>query len=626
MSKDEEHDEQRQGLLSIGSTNAAQAIHSNGSQYSRENKDSIASSAASYGSLYDSVKGVAFCDDAQTINETVASETDNKQETRSSVWHISCILSSAFSYGCIMTTLFLITLPLECARLHMDHKFIPKSVVLGIFVAIAGATQLISPLVGRLSDTFVPPSYYELGQRIPYLALGSVLTCLGLLGETLASRSHAWLTYGVAFVWHMIGINIVYAMMVTLIPDQVPSSQTGVANGILAFAIVTGSLFGFGLFHTFLDQSIQSMYVLYILVMVLSTILTLTYAHDKDASITGERMLKRQQAEKRLSQRDSLAYSTASVDMGGPSNYSEQSPDKNAITILALALILKSMFIDPITATKGNFWKTLLKESYSIDPVKHFDFCMVTWSRLFYYCGMSVQTFFLYFIHDIVQIRHHPETVVATMAIIGQCSAALTCLPVGILSDPHHRSDEKQSCLRACATRSRKPWVYGACAVLGTATVCLSYVRTLPTMMIISLVLGAANGVYLTMDTSLAVDTLPKSSHKNKQTGEHEEDSTAQLLGIWGVAAFVGSALGPMIGGPLLYVFGRKGSLLAFPPSLDGSGSPASMSSPDDDDMSSEEYSIRGYIVLLSMSCLYFFLSAFALRNVKTRSERGILS
>jgi hypothetical protein len=36
-------------------------------------------------------------------------------------------------------------------------------------------------------------------------------------------------------------------MMLALIPDRVPASQTGVANGFLALLLVSGSLFGFGL-------------------------------------------------------------------------------------------------------------------------------------------------------------------------------------------------------------------------------------------------------------------------------------------------------------------------------------------------------------------------------------------
>ena len=44
-----------------------------------------------------------------------------------SIWTITCILSTAFAYGCIMTTLFLITLPIECDRIEKNTG-IPKSV------------------------------------------------------------------------------------------------------------------------------------------------------------------------------------------------------------------------------------------------------------------------------------------------------------------------------------------------------------------------------------------------------------------------------------------------------------------------------------------------------------------
>ena len=76
-----------------------------------------------------------------------------------------CILSTAFSYGCTLTTLFLITLPMECERIHQSHPGTPKSVALGTFVAVAGLTQLVSPLVGRLSDTYAPPPRVELDRH-----------------------------------------------------------------------------------------------------------------------------------------------------------------------------------------------------------------------------------------------------------------------------------------------------------------------------------------------------------------------------------------------------------------------------------------------------------------------------
>lgn len=83
--------------------------------------------------------------------EAVPREDENVEvdEGTLSLWEIAAILSTAFSYGCVNSTLFLITLPIECERIERQYP-IPKSVSLGIFVAIAGVTQLISPLFGML--------------------------------------------------------------------------------------------------------------------------------------------------------------------------------------------------------------------------------------------------------------------------------------------------------------------------------------------------------------------------------------------------------------------------------------------------------------------------------------------
>ena len=91
------------------------------------------------------------------------------------------------------------------------------------------------------------------------------------------------------------------------------------------------------------------------------------------------------------------------------------------------------------------------------------------------------------------------------------------------------------------------------------------------------------------METSLAVDTLPE-NYDDGPSGGH-----AQLLGIWGVAAFLGSAIGPMIGGPLLYFVGS-------PRAKDG-----------------KDYSIHGYAVVLGLSTLYFLFSAISLRWIKKK-------
>lgn len=151
-------------------------------------------------------KYASFDDDNDNDDDDNAeSSYRNKNDEEMPLFTITAILSTAFSYGCIMTTLFLITLPVECERVNAQHADIPKSVALGIFVTIAGVTQLISPLVGRLSDVYVPPVPHELGQRLPYLVLGSIATVTGLLAQMLASAAGFWVRYSFAFFLHMIG-------------------------------------------------------------------------------------------------------------------------------------------------------------------------------------------------------------------------------------------------------------------------------------------------------------------------------------------------------------------------------------------------------------------------------------
>lgn len=505
------------------------------------------------------------------------------------LWKIASILSTAFSYGCVFTTLFLITLPIECERLNIEHPSIPKSVALGIFVAIAGLTQLITPLVGQLSDTYVPPKPRELGQRLPYLVLGAILTCLGLFGQLFASYGGFWLRYSFFFFMHMIGLNIVYAMMISLIPDQVPANQTGAANGALALLLVTGALSGFGLYTTVLSDHIQYMYMLYIVIVMISTLLTCVVAQEKDAELAYQRN-RRRYKHKLFSERlvESPKRESKQQWHEKASKLVGEAAQRVVRTakdiVLTPTLLIKTMVLDPLRKLD---WVTFLK-AYTIDTELHHDFFVVTVSRLFYYCGMSIQTFFLYFLHDVIGIRDHPEQAVATLAVLGQCSAAAVCFPIGVLSD------------RFFGGR-RKPFVFAACALLFGTMVATMFARTWDQMIYLSLVLGAANGIYLTMETSLAVDSLPKETESGNSMGE---ESSAQLLGIWGVAAFLGSTLGPMIGGPLLYLVGQSDKVDI-----------------EDSDRMSEMYSIAGYRVLLSLSALYFLCSALALRYIK-RQER----
>lgn len=544
-----------------------------------------------------------------------SSDEENETDRIMPLFTIVAILSTAFSYGCILTTLFVITLPIECERIHQSSGA-HKSVALGVFVAIAGFTQLVSPIIGRASDTYEPPTIpsapgseagglkAELGQRLPYYMFGAAFAVTGLLCQMFSSYAALWIRYSFAFFFSMVGLNIQYSMMIALIPDQVPQVQTGVANGVLALLLVTGSIFGFGLFHIFLYEDIGSMYGLYASIVILTSILTGTYAQERDAELTAQRLERRSLRDslkkmgvKVLPEKDDVhSNSLASAiihsrDWHMHARRVTKKVIKHAVKKAQEIAITPALVANSMAEPFRNLSWSSVFACYTMDIEKYHDFFIVTLSRLFYYCGMSVQTFFLYFVHDMIHVRTNPEAAVATLAILGQCSAALTCYPVGVISD-HVMGGQ------------RTPFVYASCAVLAAATLTLVFATTFHQMIIVCLILGAANGVYLTSETSLAVDNL------TSELDLDDDSSSAQLLGIWGVAAFLGSALGPMIGGPLLFNFGHRLT-------TDDDHEAAT----NDEAGESEEYSWTGYAVVFSLSSFYFVCSAFTLRFLRSRHE-----
>ena len=72
-------------------------------------------------------------------------EGDDKPSV--SIFRIIAILSGAFTYGGVMSTYFLLTLPIECSVFGDE-----SSLFLGLFVGLAGLSQLVSPVIGMYSD------------------------------------------------------------------------------------------------------------------------------------------------------------------------------------------------------------------------------------------------------------------------------------------------------------------------------------------------------------------------------------------------------------------------------------------------------------------------------------------
>jgi len=203
-----------------------------------------------------------------------------------------------------------------------------------------------------------------------------------------------------------------------------------------------------------------------------------------------------------------------------------------------------------------------IKNSFYLDPVEHHDFFLILISRTLYYMGVSSQTFLMYYLRDRLGISENDaESYTAVLAVVGQSAAVVTALPAGYLSD--------------MLGSGRKKFIYLSCLVLALGNIGLIGSSSKTAIFVVTCIIGMGNGVYLTSDASLAIDALPN------------KEEAARFMGIWGVGAFIGTALGPMIGGPFLAYNG--------------------MEKEDTDGSTFLAYSMVGYAVLLGVSALYFF-------------------
>ena len=547
----------------------------------------------------------SLLDDAPRTNDIIEHKIEHKPNVTSSdkencnlsPIQIAAILSTAFTYGCVMSTLFLLTLPIECQRIESETSAyysytVKKAVALGGFAFIAGITQLITPILGLISDNYTPPNEYVylkyLGKRLPYLILGIFIVSLGVLGQFYSSKpihrvkiipdpndeyltqtailGGTWIPYSIFYTFSMIGLNMVYTVMIAFIPDYVPHSQTGLSNGTLALMMVTGSLFGFGSFHLLLEDNVMAMYKLYIIITIVSGLLTSVFVMGRERELHHPSWT--------IISKKSIFNDTQSILIGMDESVQIHKRFPSLSGLISLLLI------EPLQEKTKND----MIAAYWIDISHHRDFFYVTISRFFYYMGISSQTFFLYFIHDEIQHKNieTPKATVALLAIVGQCAGAFTCLPIGIVSDKYFGGQ-------------RKIFVYISCMFLAMGNVLLLFCKQLVHMILVCVLLGAANGIYLTMDTSLAVDTLDSDKDEAQDIdSDGPNEGAAQLLGVWGVFGFIGSASGPLIGGLALLFFGRDADATKF-------------------------YSQRGYEYLFVLSALYFLCSACTLAFVQKK-------
>ncbi|KAJ8610496.1 hypothetical protein CTAYLR_007779 [Chrysophaeum taylorii] len=449
-------------------------------------------------------------DESKTTTTTMTTTSGHHhppQQKKLSAWRLVSISAFLFSTGLLLSTYGMITLALEAARLAPSEA----AVVLPGFLAIAGVSQLVCPIAGYLSDRRKSSRF---GRRKPFIVGGSSILTVSLMAQWYVSRrlsSTSAALYALAFLVSMVSLNFAYTATTSLVPDLVPPSQTGLANGIATLQQVAGAFAGFSFY--FVADDLNALYCLYIVSVVVTATITL---------------------------------------WGGATSESERRAAYDVVDDDDDALLLSSPMDD---VDEPFSWKQL-RSCYYVSPTDPAtaDFAFVWISRTLYYTGGSVQAFLQYFIRDRVRATDSPVFLaimppddparcVATVALVGYVAGIISAVPAGSLSDK----------------LGRKPVVVFACVLMSVAMLGLGATPATPQHVLAwGLLGGLGNGAYQAVDLALAVDTLPNASE------------SAQYMGIWGVGAFIGICLGPTIAGPILYLFGRIGH--PTPPANSGAG------------------------------------------------------
>ena len=119
------------------------------------------------------------------------------------------INSFASCYGLIITTLGMIILPVEATHIFPDNH----AVMLAGMLGCTGVAQLVSPIMGYLSDRCTS----QFGRRRPIMVLGAIIAGIGALGMDLSHFYRLQVPYILSLVltprlwrrgrWHTIAIK-----------------------------------------------------------------------------------------------------------------------------------------------------------------------------------------------------------------------------------------------------------------------------------------------------------------------------------------------------------------------------------------------------------------------------------
>ena len=196
---------------------------------------------------------------------------DRVEKDNISVLRLFLINMFAFNYGLFYASVGVLLLPEEALRMFEDDH----AVFLAVMLALAGISQLISPLAGYCSDR----DTHRMGKRIPYI-LGGNAVLLCMIGCLYLARSYmyGWAYLGLLLI-AIVALNVAYTGFTGLISDVIPASQMGFASGVMGGLTAAGAVLGLVTIGFFLP--ISSAYPLYAASILITTPLTWLAAKEE---------------------------------------------------------------------------------------------------------------------------------------------------------------------------------------------------------------------------------------------------------------------------------------------------------------------------------------------------------
>eukprot|EP01055_Gregarina_sp_Pseudo9_P005556 Gregarina_sp_Pseudo_9__5555@NODE_73_length_4587_cov_88_906113_g67_i0_p1_GENE_NODE_73_length_4587_cov_88_906113_g67_i0NODE_73_length_4587_cov_88_906113_g67_i0_p1_ORF_typecomplete_len602_score192_35MFS_2/PF13347_6/3e10MFS_2/PF13347_6/5_4e07MFS_1/PF07690_16/4_2e02MFS_1/PF07690_16/0_0014MFS_1/PF07690_16/3_7e09_NODE_73_length_4587_cov_88_906113_g67_i017533558 len=467
-----------------------------------------------------------------------------------------------FPYGLICGTMALCILPAEASRLAPMFQ----SYALGFFLGVVGLSQLVCPLVGKISDKYEARSPF--GQRMPFFFLGSWTASAATLLMWLSSANLSFFGFSLALLLGMCGLNICSSIQTGLVPSFVDAKRSGEASGVSAVGTLLGASVGFGIMAICNQWDFHFVYPLYSGLLTVALATTVSACATLDARLCAStaatdletaspplvlpRVISAEDADQSAEMVQAGFCSSASFvgesltslsssngsDLGIAARPPTAAGDPGSGGGSAFSLIrFDDVFVSQSKLLKSVEAQSLLSSYYLPLNDQTRDFFWVFVGRTCYYVAVSVQAFILYYLRDVVNTADEATrmTQVGVMALTAQSCAALVAYPLG-------RSIDSMGV-------SRKLLIYLACFIMSLCYVMLAAspvfgAHAFYFVWFAAIVYGVGNGCFLAVDYSIALTTLP------------DKSQAAQSLGLWGLSAFVGSALGPLLWGFAVQVMG----------------------------------------------------------------------